>query len=87
MPSDADWTGSVTNASGADHRRRAEFPPRHFWRRWVGDAAAPVAPRDETAEQLAEVPAYLADRSSARAAPALSAPTISGSAQPSVDST
>ena len=69
MPSDADWTGSVTNASGADHRRRAEFPPRHFWRRWVGDAAAPVAPRDETAEQLAEVPAYLAGRSSARSAP------------------
>lgn len=50
--------------SAADDRNRAEFPPAHFWRRWTADASLPEAPRDETAEQLAEVPALAAARQS-----------------------
>lgn len=57
--------GTVPRMSSADDRNRAEFPPVHFWRRWAADAPAPEAPRDDTAEQLAEVPAIAATRQAA----------------------
>ena len=40
--------------SAADNRRRAEFPPAHYWRRWSADAPAPVLPSVVAAPAAAE---------------------------------
>ena len=42
-------SGKVARMSAADNRRRAEFPPAHYWRRWSADAPAPVLPSVEPA--------------------------------------
>ena len=58
--------------SEADARDRAEFPPAAYWRRWVADAAPPVAPRAEPGieAEVAEMPAPAPATTDAAGAPA-----------------
>ncbi|MBP6798634.1 MAG: EAL domain-containing protein [Luteimonas sp.] len=47
-------SGKVVRMSAADNRRRAEFPPAQYWRRWGADAPAPVLPPADIAAPVAE---------------------------------
>jgi len=49
-------SGKVARMSAADNRRRAEFPPAHYWRRWGADAPAAALPSVDVAEPPAEAP-------------------------------
>ncbi len=53
----------------ADHTRRAECPPAHFWRRWTTDAPPPQWPTDDDSE-AARTQAEIAAASSRPGAPA-----------------